>query len=158
MLWCTCAALCWVAQLCLTLYNPVDGRPRLLCPWGFSRQESWSTLPCPPGDSPDPGSDPKSPVTPPPAGWSTATSTTWEAPLRACPVLCLVAQLLPTLSTPVTVTRRLLCPWGFSRQEYRSGGHALLQGIFWSRNWTGVSCIADGFFTSWAIREVQCYI
>ena len=25
---------------------------------------------------------------------------------------------------------RLLCPWGFSRQEYWSGCHALLQGIF----------------------------
>ena len=29
---------------------------RLLCPWGFSRQEYWSELPCPPpGDLPDPG-------------------------------------------------------------------------------------------------------
>ena len=28
---------------------------RLLCPWGFSRQEYWSGLPCPPpGDLPDP--------------------------------------------------------------------------------------------------------
>ena len=27
-----------------------------LCPWGFSRQEYWSGLPClPPGDLPDPG-------------------------------------------------------------------------------------------------------
>ena len=127
--------------------QPGDCRPRLLCPWDSPRQEYWSASPGPPGDSPDPGSDPKSPVTPPPAGWSTATSNTWEVPLRACPVLCLVAQLLPTLCDPSD--RRLLCPWGF---------YALLQGIFWSRNWTGVSCIADGFFTSWAIREVQCYI
>ena len=29
---------------------------RLLCPWGFSRQEYWSGLPCPlPEDLPDPG-------------------------------------------------------------------------------------------------------
>ena len=29
---------------------------RLLCPWGFSRQEHWSGLPCPPpGDLPNPG-------------------------------------------------------------------------------------------------------
>ena len=28
---------------------------RLLCPWGFSRQEFWSGLPCPPpGDLPNP--------------------------------------------------------------------------------------------------------
>ena len=25
----------------------------------------------------------------------------------------------------------------------------------WSRNWTGISCIAGGFFTSWAMREVS---
>ena len=25
----------------------------------------------------------------------------------------------------------------------------------WPRNWTGVSCIAGGFFTKWAIREAQ---
>ena len=28
------------------------------------------------------------------------------------------------------------------------------RGSFRSRNWAGVSCIAGGFFTSWAIREV----
>ena len=33
---------------------------RLLCPWRFSRQESWSGLPCPPpGDLPNPGIEPK---------------------------------------------------------------------------------------------------
>ena len=32
---------------------------------GFSRQEYWSGLPCPPpGDLPDPGIEPKSPVVP----------------------------------------------------------------------------------------------
>ena len=36
---------------------------RLLCPWGFSRQESWSGLPCPPpGDLPNPGLEPRSPT------------------------------------------------------------------------------------------------
>ena len=35
---------------------------RLLCPWGFSRQEYWSALPCPPpGDLPNPGTEPLSP-------------------------------------------------------------------------------------------------
>ena len=35
---------------------------RLLCPWGFSRQEYWSGLPCPlPGDLPDPGIEPRTP-------------------------------------------------------------------------------------------------
>ena len=36
---------------------------RLLCPWGFSRQEYWSGLPCPPvGDFPDAGTEPMSPT------------------------------------------------------------------------------------------------
>ena len=35
----------------------------------------------------------------------------------------------------------------------RVGSLSLLQLIFWPRNWTGVSCIAGGFFTNWAIRE-----
>ena len=35
---------------------------RLLCPWGFSRQEYWSGLPClPPGDLPNPEIEPRSP-------------------------------------------------------------------------------------------------
>ena len=39
--------------------------PRLLCPWGFSRQEDWSGLPCPPlGDRSDPGIEPESPASP----------------------------------------------------------------------------------------------
>ena len=36
---------------------------RLLCPWGFSKQEYWSGLPCPtPGDLPDSGVEPRSPT------------------------------------------------------------------------------------------------
>ena len=37
--------------------------PRPLCPWGFPRQEDWSRSPFPPpGDLPDPGIEPASPV------------------------------------------------------------------------------------------------
>ena len=36
---------------------------RLLCPWGFCRQEYWSGLPCPPlEDLPNPGINPASPT------------------------------------------------------------------------------------------------
>ena len=36
---------------------------RLLCPWGFSRQEYWSGLSCPtPGDLTNPGIEPRSPA------------------------------------------------------------------------------------------------
>ena len=46
-----------VAQLCPTLYDPMD------CPWAFSRQEYCSGLPCPPpGDLPNPRIEPTSPA------------------------------------------------------------------------------------------------
>ena len=36
---------------------------RLLCPWGFSRQEYWSGFPCPPpGDLLNPGTEHRSPT------------------------------------------------------------------------------------------------
>ena len=75
---------------------------------------------------------------------------------------------------------RLLCPWGFSRQDYWSGLPCLLRilyclshpgsprilkwiaypfsrGSSWPRNWTGVFCIAGRFFTSSATREALLY-
>ena len=52
-----------VAQSCLTL-QPHRLQPiRHLCLWGFSRQEYWSRLPCPPsGDLPNPGIEPRFPA------------------------------------------------------------------------------------------------
>ena len=51
---------------------------------GFSRQEYWTVLPCPPpGDLPDPGIESSSPASPVLAGEFYTTSTTWEArPVR----------------------------------------------------------------------------
>ena len=44
---------------------------------GILQQEYWSGLPClPPGDLPDPGTEPESPAL---AGGFFTTSTTWEA-------------------------------------------------------------------------------
>ena len=49
-------------QLFATLWTIV---PQALLPMGFSRQEYWSGLPCPPpGDLPNPGTEPESPVSP----------------------------------------------------------------------------------------------
>ena len=52
------------AQLCPTLCEPMDcSLLRLLCPWDFSKQESWSGLPFPSsGDLPDAGFEPVSPT------------------------------------------------------------------------------------------------
>ena len=49
---------------------------------GFSRQEYWSGLPCPPpGDFPDPGMEPTFPMSPALAGVVFfTTNATWEKP------------------------------------------------------------------------------
>ena len=67
---------------------------RLLCPWGFSRQEYWSGLPCPPpGDLPNPGIKPRfpalqvnsSPAEPPGKPKNTGVGS-----------LCLLQRIFPT--------------------------------------------------------------
>ena len=71
----------------------------------------------------------------------------------ACAVLCLVIQLCPTLQPHGLQPARLLCPWGFSRQEYRSELSWPPPGDLPS---PGIKpCITDGFFTIWATREVN---
>ena len=42
----------------------------------------------------------------------------------------LVVQLCPILCDPMAVTHQALLSMGFSKQEYWSGLHFLLQGIF----------------------------
>ena len=57
------AVLCLVAQSCVTLCNPMACSLTGSCPWGFSRKESWSVLPCPPpGELANPGIEPRSPA------------------------------------------------------------------------------------------------
>jgi len=55
---------------------------------GFSRQEYWSGMPCPPqGDLPDPGVKPASLMSPALAGQFFTTSTSWEAQTETqCPI------------------------------------------------------------------------
>ena len=58
---------------------------------GFSRQEYWSWLPCPPpGNCPDPGVEPVSLTSPGLAGRLFATSTTREAPSGLYPPLIFI--------------------------------------------------------------------
>ena len=59
-----CCVLSWAVLRCVRLFRPHGLQPtRLLCPWGFSRQEWWSGLPCPaPGVLPNPGIKPRSPA------------------------------------------------------------------------------------------------
>ena len=43
-----------------------------------------------------------------------------------------------------TMPARLLCPWDFPGKNTGVGCHFLLQGVFLTRDWTWVSCIAGG--------------
>ena len=62
------------ARLCATPWTAAHQAPLSL---GFFRQEHWSGLPCPPpGDLPNPGTEPASPVIPTLAGSFFTTSDT----------------------------------------------------------------------------------
>ena len=67
-------------QSYLTLCEPMDYSLPGFCAWGFSRQEYWSGLLCPPpGDLPDPGIEHASLLSPALVGGFFNTSATWEA-------------------------------------------------------------------------------
>ena len=69
LLWCVCAQSC----------PAICAHQASLC-MGFSRQEYWSGLPCPPpGDLPYPGMEPVPPASLAFAGRFITASTTWEA-------------------------------------------------------------------------------
>ena len=69
-------------QSCLTLCNPWTIARQAPLPMGFSRQEYWSGLPCPPpGDLPNPGIKPRSLMSPALGGGFFTTSATW--PVRS---------------------------------------------------------------------------
>ena len=61
---------------------------------GFSRQEHWGELPCPPpGDLTDPGIETASLTSPELAGGFFTTSTTWEALIPKSPYPNIVSEL-----------------------------------------------------------------
>ena len=69
-------------QSCLTLCDPMDcSPPGSSLSMGFSRQEYWSGLSCPPlGDLPNSGIEPMSLTFPALADRFFTTGVTWEAP------------------------------------------------------------------------------
>ena len=75
---CVCMLSCFsCVQLCVTLWTATHQTSLSV---GFSKQEYWSGLPCPPlGHLPDPGIEPVSPMSPGLAGRFFTTSATWEA-------------------------------------------------------------------------------
>ena len=116
---------CLVVQSCPPLCDPTCCAARFLCPWGFSRQEYWSGLPClPPGDLPHPGIKPVSPIAsilraslalP---GFSEVCNTRMLSRISCVwvfGILCIVAHQAPL-------------SMGFSKKEYWSGLPCLLPG------------------------------
>ena len=66
-------------QLCPTFATPWTVAHQTPLSMGFSRQEYWSGLPCPPpGDLPNPGIEPMSLMSPALAGKFFTTGTTWS--------------------------------------------------------------------------------
>ena len=128
---------------------------RLFCPWGFSRHEYWSGLPCPsPGRLPNPGIEPRSltlqvnslPSESPGKFKNTGVGEWVSEVTQLCSTLCdpMDCSLL-CLSVHAVSQARILewVAYPFSRRTFRP------------RNRTRVSCIASRFFTSWATREAH---
>ena len=96
-----------------------------LCPWGFSRQEYWSGLSCPPpGDLPNPGIEPRSP-----ALW--ADSLPSEPPGKPKNTGVGSLSLLQGILLTQEFNRGLLCcRWILYQLSYQgSPNHTLLFGI-----------------------------
>ena len=73
---CACMLSCFShVRLFVTLWTAARQAPLSM---GFSRQEYWRGLPCPPlGDLPEPGMEPVSHMSPAMAGGFFTTSATW---------------------------------------------------------------------------------
>ena len=144
-----------VAQSCLTLCDPMDCSPSGSSCLGFSRQEYWGGFPCPPpGDLPNPGIKPRSPV-------SQSDTLPSEPPGKPknTGVGChaLLQGIFPTQgSNPGLLYHR----WTLYCLSHH-GSPRILEWVVYPfskgssqpRNQTKVSCAAGGFFTSWAAKE-----
>ena len=92
---------------------------------GFSRQEYWGGLPCPPpGDLPNPGIEPSSISSSALIGRFFTTSTTWEALLDPCLTYSLLS---PTRVTPCAALSPPQCS---SNQQVYISASGLLHSLF----------------------------
>ena len=111
-------------QSCLTVCDPMDLARQAPLSMGFSRQEHWSGLPCPPpGDFPDSGIKPRSPalqVDSLPTELSGNSLPFLYILLIACAVSCCCRVSHVQLCDPVDLARQAPLSMGFSRQEYWS--------------------------------------
>ena len=120
-------------QSCHTLCNPMEYSLPSFCVHGVlqARILEWIAMPSTRGSS-WPSLlfklDPASLMSPALAGVFFTTSIIWEA----CYVCSILSSSLWSHGLQPT---RLLCPWNFPGKNTRVGYHALLQGIFPTRDW-----------------------
>ena len=69
--------------------------------------------------------------------------------LQPCPTLCNPMGCSPPGPS---------CPWDSPGKNVRVGCHALLQGVFPTRDQTGISCIGGRFFTTSATGKPELRI
>ena len=137
-------AMCMLSRVRL-LATPWTEPTRLLCPWDFPRQEHWNGLPSPPpGDLPDPGTEPVTPASPALTGRFFTAEPPGSPQLglskaaQSCPTLCDPTDCSPPGSSVRGIFQARVLEWvaiSFSR------------GSSQSRDQTQVSSIADGCFT-----------
>ena len=150
-------------QSCPTLCDPMDcSPPGSAVHWGFSRQEHWSGLTCPPpGHLPNSGKlTPKlTPlVSPALADRFFSGSTTWEVPTYPLEVDTSVAQLCLTLCDPVDSSLPGSSVYGvFPARILEWVAISFSRGSSQLRDGTWVSCIAGRCFMVWAAREAPMY-
>ena len=146
-----------LAQLCPILCNSMDcSPPGSSVQGGFSRQEYWSGLPCPPppGDLPNPGIKSRSP-----ALQADFMSSEPPGKPKNTGVGChsLLQRIFPTQRLNLGF---LHCRWILHHLSHQGSPRILewvaypfSRGSSQPRNQTRVSCIADRFFTISAIFQ-----
>ena len=77
----------------------------------------------------------------------------WNINAPDIKVKCESLSYVPSFVTAWTAAHQVPLSMEFSRQEYWSDIHSLLQGIFLTQKSNRVPCIAGSFFTIWATRE-----
>ena len=136
-----------VAQSCPTLCHPMDNLQARILEWvAFPSQ----------GDLPNPGIEPRSPAL---QVDSLPAEPQGEPKNTGVGSLSLLQGIFPTQELNPGL---LHCRWILYQLSHRGAQRILVwvaypfsKGSSRPRNWTGVSCIAGGFFTSWAIREAH---
>ena len=134
---------------------------RLLCPWGFTRQEYWSRLPFPsPGDLPNLGIEPASPVFPALAGrffTPEPRGKPWPQPLCAW-VLSHFSRVLLFVTLWTVACQAPLSMGILWSRILEQVAISFSRGSSQPRDRTCISCVsctAGGFFNTSATWEAQ---